>query len=193
MRAIETRIRAFAVPAAAALMTAAATLTLAAAATAVTAPQAAAQTANRVDAKKDWSVFTADDGGKVCWIVTKPTRSTAKRGGKPVSVKRGDIYLMVSVRPNRGVKNEVSMIAGYPFKPGSTVTAKIGSDGYEMFTEGEGAWLASAEVDDRMVRAMKRGATAVLTGTSSRGTVTTDTFSLSGFTAALETAQDLCK
>ena len=59
MRAIETRIRAFAVPAAAALMTAAATLTLAAAATAVTAPQAAAQTANRVDAKKDWSVFTA--------------------------------------------------------------------------------------------------------------------------------------
>jgi invasion protein IalB len=164
-----------------------------AAAAAMAAPAAAAQTANRVDAKKDWSVFTADVGGKVCWVVTQPTRSTARRDSKPVSVQRGDIYLMVSVRPNKGVKNEVSMIAGYPFQGGGSVKASIGSDEFEMFTEGESAWLASSEADDRMVRAMKAGATAVLTGISSRGTTTTDTFSLSGFTAALDVAQDLCK
>lgn len=189
MRALHDSMRAVAGRAVRACLPLAA---LAAAAT-MAAPAAAAQTANRVDAKKDWSVFTADAGGKVCWVVTQPTRSTARRGSKPVSVRRGDIYLMVSVRPNKGVKNEVSMISGYPFKRGGSVKAKIGSDEFEMFTEGEGAWLASSEADDRMVRAMRAGATAVLTGVSARGTTTTDTFSLSGFTAALEVAQELCK
>lgn len=165
-----------------------AALALAAAATAALAQQ----TTERVDAKRDWSVFTSDEGEKVCWIVTQPTTSIAKRGGKQVKVKRDPIYLMVAMRPSKGVKNEVSMVSGYPFKKNSTVAAKVGSDSYDMFTEGEGAWLASAEEDDRAVAAMKRGSTAVLTGTSERGTVTIDTFSLLGFTAALESARTLC-
>ncbi|SET61425.1 invasion associated locus B family protein [Oceanicella actignis] len=182
MRAIETGIRA----AAAAILA----LGLAAA----PAGQALAQTANRVDAKKDWSVFVGSDrDGKLCWIASRPTASVALRDGKPVSVRRGDIFLMVSVRPTRGVKNEVSMLSGYPFKPGSKVKARVGSSEYEMFTKGEGAWLSSAKEDDRMVADMKRGATAVLTGVSSRGTVTKDTFSLLGFTAALAEAQARCK
>jgi invasion protein IalB len=152
----------------------------------------AQQTTDRVDAKRDWSVFTSDEGEKVCWIVTQPTTSIAKKGGKQVKVKRDPIYLMVAVRPAKGAKNEVSMVSGYPFKKGSTVGAKIGSDSFDMFTEGEGAWLASSEEDDRVVASMKRGATAILTGTSERGTVTIDTFSLLGFTAALESARSLC-
>ncbi len=152
----------------------------------------AQQTTDRVDAKRDWSVFTSDEGEKVCWIVTQPTTSVAKRGGKQVTVNRGAIYLMVAVRPAKAAKNEVSMVAGYPFKKDSTVGAKIGTETFDMFTEGEGAWLASSEDDDRVVASMKRGATAVLTGTSERGTVTIDTFSLLGFTAALESARSLC-
>ena len=38
---------------------------------------------------------------------------------------------------------------------------------------------------------MRKGSSAVLTGTSSRGTTTVDTFSLSGFTAAVEDAEPL--
>jgi len=166
----------------------AAALAFAATATAVEAQQ----TTDRVDAKRDWSVFTSDEGEKVCWIVTQPTTSVARRGGKQVTVNRGPIYLMVAVRPAKAAKNEVSMVSGYPFKKGSTVAAKIGADKYDLFTEGEGAWLASSEDDDRVVASMKRGATAVMTGTSERGTVTIDTFSLLGFTAALESARTLC-
>jgi hypothetical protein len=40
---------------------------------------------------------------------------------------------------------------------------------------------------------MKRGAQAVITARSGRGTHTKDTFSLSGFTAALEDAEKRCK
>lgn len=165
---------------------------VAAAALALAAGPAAA--IDRVDAKDDWSIFEhVDSGKKVCWIASQPTSSVARRGGKPVQVQRGDIYLMTSVWPSRGTLNEVSMVSGYPFRKDSTVEAKVGSDEFEMFTDGEGAWLASPEEDDKMVAAMKKGATAVLTGVSARGTTTVDTFSLIGFTAALETAQERCK
>lgn len=155
---------------------------------------ASAQTAESVDAKRDWSIFKQGAGAeRQCWIVSQPTSTAAKRDGKPVSVNRGDIFLMVSIRPGEQVKNEVSMISGYPFRKGSSVSARIGSNRFEMFTEGEGAWTDSGESDDKIVDAMRRGTNAILVGTSTRGTQTTDTFSLLGFTAALNEARALCK
>lgn len=154
-----------------------------------------AQGANEsVGAKKDWSIFKQGSAAdRQCWIVSQPVSSRALRGGKPVSVNRGDIYLMVAIRPGAQVTNEVSMIAGYPFRGGSSVKVAIGSDSFEMFTEGEGAWADSAESDGKIVDAMKRGAAAEVTGVSTRGTTTIDRFSLSGFTAALDEARALCK
>lgn len=69
----------------------------------------------------------------------------------------------------------------------------IGGSEFEMFTEGEWAWPASASDDAKIIAAMKRGADAVLTARSSRGTVTKDTFSLLGYTAALEEAEKRCQ
>lgn len=155
---------------------------------------ASAQTNESIGAKRDWSIFkqgAADQ--RQCWIVTQPLTSTAKRGGQPVSVNRGDIFLMIAIRPGGGVKNEVSFMSGYPFKQNASVKMKIGSSDFELFTEGEAAWTDSASQDDQVVGAMRRGAKAVVTGVSSRGTTTTDTFSLLGFTAALTEARALCK
>ena len=162
----------------------------------VTAGGAAAQ--SRVDAKKDWSIFEAtSSGAKVCWIVSQPTKKVAKRGGKEVTVKRSDIFLMVAVRKADKVKNEVSFLAGYPFKTGSKVEVRVvsskGNSSYEMFTDGENAWTRSPTEDDKLTAAFKDGREAILSGTSKRGTVTTDWFSLQGFTAAIEAAQDRCK
>ncbi|MFV0472894.1 MAG: invasion associated locus B family protein [Pikeienuella sp.] len=153
-----------------------------------------AQGANEsVGAKKDWSIFKQGAAAdRQCWIVSQPVSSRALRGGKPVSVNRGDIYLMVAIRPGAQVKNEVSMIAGYPFRGGSSVKVAIGSDSFEMFTEGEGAWADSSESDGKIVDAMRRGSAAEITGVSTRGTTTIDRFSLSGFTAALDEARALC-
>ncbi|GIX12809.1 MAG: hypothetical protein KatS3mg118_0768 [Paracoccaceae bacterium] len=149
----------------------------------------------RVDAKADWSIFRSDGGERQCWIVSAPTGWKALRGRNDVtsSVRRGDILLMVAVRPAEGVKNEVSYTSGYPFRKDSKVTVEIGNDKFEMFTEGEWAWTPSPADDDRLVEAMKRGITAVVTGVSSRGTQTIDTFGLRGFTAALTKAQELCR
>lgn len=162
---------------------------------AVAAPQqSAAQTDESVGAKKDWSIFKQGSAAdRQCWIVSQPLTKTAERAGKPVSVNRGDVFLMVAIRPGARVKNEVSMLAGYPFRADSSATMRVGSEKFELFTSGENAWTDSPEADDKLVAAMRKGTTAVVMGTSSRGTQTTDTFSLSGFTAALAEARALCK
>lgn len=160
-------------------------------AVALCAGAASAQT--RVDAKRDWSIFEAGNGSeKVCWIVSKPKNWTASRGGQTVQVRRGDIYLMVAVRPAENVKNEVSFIAGYPFEKGSDVTVEVGSNKFKMFTDGENAWTESGTDDDRITAAFRAGQDARVVGESSRGTTTRDTFSLMGFTDALDSARKRC-
>ncbi len=68
----------------------------------------------------------------------------------------------------------------------------MGGKKFTLFTEGENAWAPSAEDDAAMIDAFRRGARAKVVGYSSRGAKTVDTFSLSGFTAALEAAAGLC-
>jgi hypothetical protein len=154
---------------------------------------APAQVQESVGSEDDWSIFEASaNGSKVCWIASQPTKSAAYRDGKLVEVRRGDIFLMVSVRPNDGVKNEVSFISGYPFKSGSEVETKVGDKSFTMFTEGENAWAQSSADDDAIVNAFRAGVDAKVEGISSRGTRTVDTFSLIGFTAALDKAASLC-
>ena len=162
---------------------------------AVSAGAAAAQSADRVAAHTDWSVFVAASP-KECYIVSPPTGSVAKRDGKPTEVQRGDIRLFVSFRPGENVTNEVSFTGGYPFKPGSGVTLSVGSDKFTLAPgqgdAGEWAWTDPSD-DSRVVAALRKGASAKLSATSSRGTTTEDTFSLSGFTAAVEDAAARCK
>jgi hypothetical protein len=156
---------------------------------------ALAQSAERVAAHTDWSVFVASDP-KECYIVSPPTASVATRDGQPAEVERGDIRLFVAFRPGENVSNEVSFTGGYPFRDDSTVALAVGSDSFTLGPgqgdAGEWAWTDPAD-DSRVVAALRRGATAKLTGTSSRGTVTEDTFSLSGFTAAVEDAEARCR
>jgi invasion protein IalB len=142
----------------------------------------------------DWDVFhTGEGANKVCWVVSKPKRQDARRNNQRVSVNRGDTYLMAAVRPAAGVRNEISTVIGYTFRDNSTVRVSIGSNSFSLFTDGDKAWPENAAADDQVVAAMKAGAEATLTGVSSRGTTTIDTYSLIGFTAALDQAQSLCR
>ncbi|MBI6630699.1 invasion associated locus B family protein [Pontibaca salina] len=163
-------------------------LSLAVMATAVSAQQ---QSSNRVAAKTDWSVFVEDNPTE-CWSVSAPKKTVNTRDGRTVAVRRGDILLFVFYRPAAGVKGQLTFTGGYPFADGSTVNLKIGDDQFELFTDGDWAWPATTEDDAKIIAAMKRGADAVLTARSSRGTQTKDTFSLMGFTAAVEDAAKRC-
>ena len=158
---------------------------------AATTASAQDESTNRVAVETAWSVFVEDDP-KECWSVSSPTDTRNTRGGEVVDVRRGDILLFVTFRPGADVSGEVSFTGGYPFADGSTVNLDIGGTEFELFTEGEWAWPASEAEDVRIITAMKRGVSAVLAAQSSRGTRTEDTFSLLGFTAAVEDAQKRC-
>lgn len=149
------------------------------------------QSTNRVAAKTDWSVFVEDDP-KECWGVATPKETVNTRQGRVVAATRGQILLMVFYRPSAEAKGQVAFTGGYPFESGSTVNLNISDNEFELFTDGEWAWPATAADDAKIVTAMKRGASAIVTGVSSRGTTTKDTFSLLGFTAAVEDAESRC-
>ncbi len=150
-----------------------------------------------VSAQTDWSVCVWPQP-KECWGVSKPKVTVNTRDGREVSVRRGDILMFVTFRPGTGANGEVSFTGGYPFASGSPITVEIDGQTYGMIagTDGpnqEWAWPASPEQDAALLAAMKKGAQAVVTAASGRGTQTKDTFSLQGFTAAMSEAETRCK
>lgn len=146
---------------------------------------------NQVATETDWSVFVETDPTE-CWGVSAPKETVNTRDGRIVSVRRGDILLFVTFRPGANVAGEVSFTGGYPFADGSTVSVEIGDASFDFMTEGEWAWPAP-DADAEVIAAMRRGVDAKLTARSTRGTQTADTFSLLGFTAAMEEAERRCR
>jgi invasion protein IalB len=138
----------------------------------------------------DWGAYSASPGGKkVCFALSKPTSAVTDPAGRP----RDPSYAFVSTRPAEKVRNEVSMIVGYPQKPGIDATATIGSTSYVMYTQNDGAWVKNAAEEAQMVETLRKGSDLVVKSESSRGTKTTDTYSLKGIAQALDKVAEECK
>jgi invasion protein IalB len=138
----------------------------------------------------DWGAYKATPGGKkVCFALSKPTSATTEPAGRP----RDASYAFVSTRPAEKVKNEVSVIVGYPQKPGHDAAAAVGTANYVLYTQNDGAWVKNAAEEAQMVAAMRKAAQLVVRSESSRGTKTTDTYSLKGVGEALDKVAEECK
>ncbi len=138
----------------------------------------------------DWGAYKATPGGKkVCFALAKPTSAQSEPAGR----KRDPSYAFVSTRPAEKVRNEVSMIVGYPQKTGVDATASVGSANYVMYTQNDGAWVKNAAEEAQMVGAMRKGGDLVIKSVSGRGTKTTDTYSLKGLDQALDKVAEECK
>jgi outer membrane immunogenic protein len=137
----------------------------------------------------DWGVYTASRGGnKHCFALAEPKTTKMEPAGRT----RGASYLFVSTRPAEKVKNEVSVIIGYPFKSNSDATAEIGATKFAMYTQNDGAWIKNIAEEARMVDAMRKGADLTVKGTSSRGTQSIDQYSLKGLAQALDKIEQEC-
>lgn len=148
---------------------------------------AAGQSAEPIDQFRDWAAFKAEsDNGMVCYALSQP------QSMEPQGVRRGDVFFYVTARPGEDVRGEVSVIIGYPYEDGSRASIEIGSESFSLVTEEDGAWIENVAEEDRLVQAMRGGATMIVRGTSQRGTDTTDRYSLMGLTAALERIAEEC-
>ena len=138
----------------------------------------------------DWGAYAATPGGqKVCFALSKP--KTAKT--EPAGRKRDQSYVFVSTRPAENVRHEVSVVIGYPFKTSSDATAEVGPAKFAMYTQNDGAWIKNVAEEARMVDAMRKGADLTVKGTSGRGTLSTDQYSLKGLAQALDKIEQECR
>jgi hypothetical protein len=100
---------------------------------------------------------------------------------------------MVTHRPAERAFDVVSMAAGYQYLPDSDAVLTSGGKRFNLFTNGERAWARDAQTDKTVVQLLISGNAMMVKGTSSRNNVTTDTFSLSGFSAAYKAISESCK
>ncbi|MGB0749752.1 MAG: invasion associated locus B family protein [Magnetospiraceae bacterium] len=150
---------------------------------------ATAQALESRDKHGYWWVFqNKDTDSTLCYMASEPTR---KQGNY---TKRGDVYAMITHRPNDKTYHVVSITTGYTYDTTKPVEVAIDGDKkFNLFPHGEDAWANDEKDDKALVVAMRRGGSMVVQGTSSRGTLTTDTYSLSGFTAAHKAINAACK
>jgi len=138
----------------------------------------------------DWGAYTAVPGGKkICFAIAKPTGSATVPPGRP----RNPSYIFIATRPADKVTNEVSVVIGYPFKPGSEASAEVGSTNFALYTQQDGAWIKNAAEEAHMIDAMRAGQSVVVKGASAKGTQSTDTFTLKGLSQALDRTAQECK
>ncbi|MGO1119345.1 invasion associated locus B family protein [Rhodovibrionaceae bacterium A322] len=152
------------------------------------AQEASAQAIKKLGDFKAWSAYTTQENGKqVCFMASVPTKAEGNY------TRRGDIFAMVTLRPKDGRNDEVSFIAGYTHKSDSEVKATVDGTQFTLFTKNDTSWLPTASKQDAtMIATMKKGARMQVIGYSSRGTKTTDTYSLGGFTAAHKAMRKAC-
>ena len=137
-----------------------------------------------------WGAYAATSaGGKVCYALATPGSTRTNPPNRP----RDPVYLFISTRPAENVHNEVSVIIGYQLKPDSEVNVEIGTNKFVMYTKADGAWISNAAEEARMVETMRKSADIVVTGTSARGTQSTDRYSLKGLSQALDRVAKECK
>lgn len=140
---------------------------------------------------KDWSAYQNGSGAtQSCYALAKPVSS------EPKKARRDPIYFLISDWPARHAKAEPEVVPGYPYKEGSMVTAEVGADKFTFFTKNDGdaggAWIKDPADEQRLIAAMRNGAQLIVTGTSRRGTLTRDTYSLGGISDALDKIHSAC-
>ena len=147
---------------------------------------AAAQQPKTIGTFDSWEALSFDEGGSlVCYASSEPVRAEGDYA------KRGKVYALVTHRPAKKSLGVVTIIAGYAYEAGGDVTAAIGERTFTLFASGEAAWADDA-TDPKLVAAMKGGREMVVRGVSSRGTETTDTYSLAGFSRAYAAIGEAC-
>ena len=138
----------------------------------------------------DWGAYTASPGGrKICFALAKPANSSTSPPNRP----RDPAWMFISTRPAEKVKDEVSVIFGYGLKPNTDANIEVAGGSYAMYTQADGAWVKNAAEEPKLVEVMRKGQDLTVKGTSAKGTLSTDVYSLKGLSLALDKVGQECR
>ena len=125
--------------------------------------------------KGKWNFVKTDD---YCYIGSQAVQTDLNP-----EKKRGDYYILVY--KNIGNPETIVQIeAGYDYKIGKDVIVEIDKGKYIFYNTKDIPDTAWTENDSKVIFAMKKGLKLIVTGESSRGTITNDEYTLKGFTLA---------
>ncbi len=135
----------------------------------------------------DWAAYSfMENGNKVCYMASQPKTAVGNY------TSRGDVFALITHRPAEKTKDVFSYITGYPYKAGSEVSISVNGRTFKLFTQDDTAWAADAGADAALSNAIRGGSKMEVKGTSKRGTLTTDTYGLSGSSKAYQTISEEC-
>ena len=148
---------------------------------------ASAQSVTQIGTFKDWAAYSASEGaGAVCFAMSKPSTVDPSPDGYTQA------YLYLTHRPAENVSNELNLVAGFDFAPDQPATLAVGGKSFDLFTQKDAAWLLDASQNDNLAGALRAGSTVVIEGTTDKGILVTQTYSLSGATAASRAISSGC-
>jgi hypothetical protein len=155
----------------------------------------------------DWKVYRSAAGkSKICYLLAEP------KSREPGDEKRDKAYAFISERPAERVRNEVSFVMGFEVataadlkaaakgrKPkrgeaevSATPMAVIGDAQFDLAPKGNDLFVKNAAEEAKVIDEMRKGVTLVIKAASKRGRATLDTYSLTGFSQAVDKALKDC-
>jgi hypothetical protein len=133
--------------------------------------------------KGSWTLTTDNDW---CYIGSLPIKSDLSE-----TKKRGDNYILV-YKIIGSDENIVQVEAGYQYNLDKDIVVKIDNTSFKFYSTEDSSDTAWTDSDEKVIYAMKKGLELVLTGQSTRGTITNDTYTLKGFTSAINKLNEDC-
>ena len=121
-----------------------------------------------------------------CYIGSLPIKSDL-----PETKKRGENYILV-YKIIGSDENIIQVEAGYKYNLEADIIVKIDNKSYNFYSTEDSNETAWTNDDSEVIYAMKKGLKLVLSGESSRGTITNDIYTLKGFTAAINKLNKDC-
>ena len=116
-----------------------------------------------------------------CFIQSAPISTKIPEGKS-----RGEYYILV-YKMHHSSDLIVQITAGFNYKDSSSVEVKIDKGDYEFYADEDTAW---AKDDKKVIYAMQKGLKLQTKGISSKDTVVIDTYTLEGFTSAINKLSD---
>jgi len=148
----------------------------------------------------DWGVYQTKSGkGRICYTLAQPKERL------PADLKRDAAYAFISDRPGEGVRNEISFIMGFDVATAAEAAASpkakaavkdavavVGDQSFDLLPKGANLWVKNAAREGQLIDEMRKGVKLVVRAASKKGNATSDGYSLTGFSQALDRLQKDC-
>ena len=166
----------------------------------------------------DWNVFVSQSSkGRICYVLAQPkTRApeTLTRdpgyafiSDRPAEGVRNEVSFIVGFDVAGGtetdVKSDQKPVGEAAAKPSrrearrrakaiAAPLATVGEESFDLLPKGADLWVKNAARESALIAEMKKGATLEIKAASLKGNESTDDYSLSGFSQAMERLQKEC-